>query len=39
LRPPHNEVRLPSQMLPFLKPGGLLEGASTEHFPPNMHEV
>jgi glutamate synthase domain-containing protein 2 len=46
LRPHHivqrisrNEVRLLSHLLPFLKPGELLEGARSEHFPHKVYEV
>ena len=46
LRPHHivqrisqNEVRLLSHVLPFLKPGDLLDGALSEHFPHKVYEV
>jgi glutamate synthase domain-containing protein 2 len=35
----HNDVRLLSHLLPFLKPGALLDGASAEHFPHKVYEV
>ena len=46
LRPHHivqrvsrNEVRLVSHVLPFLKPGELLDGARAEHFPHKVYEI
>ncbi len=35
----HNEVRLLSHLLPFLKPGELLDHAATERFPHKVYEV
>jgi glutamate synthase domain-containing protein 2 len=35
----HNEVRLLSHVLPFLKLGDLLDGARTEHFPHKVYEI
>jgi glutamate synthase domain-containing protein 2 len=35
----HNDIRLLSHLLPFLKPGELLDGARTEHFPHKVYEV
>ena len=35
----HNDVRLLSHLLPFLKPGELLDGARTEHFPHKVYEI
>jgi len=34
----HNDVRLLSHLLPFLKPGELLDGVRTEHFPHKVYE-
>ena len=38
-RTPHNEVLLLSHLLPFLKPGELLDGARTEYFPHKVYEI
>jgi glutamate synthase domain-containing protein 2 len=35
----HNEVRLLSHLLPFLKPGELLDGVRADHFPHKVYEI
>jgi len=35
----HNEVRLLSHMLPFLKPGDLLDAGQAERFPHKVYEI